>query len=157
MTRGIHDVYKLNNPNGLPPVRYTIIGSNGKEPTRTFDGDAGFDLYAAEDVSVPPGEFRDVPTHIAVQMPPKVWGRITGRSSTLRKRGLLVIDGVIDNQYRGEMFFGVFNLSQQYQTIEIGDRLAQFILHPIIAPEWWEVDALTVTERGEAGFGSTGR
>ena len=127
-------------------------------PVLSHHDDAGFDLFCSEAVEIPPGQFRDLPINVWVAQPSGWWGLITGRSSALRKHGLLVHSGVIDAGYRGELFAGAFNLSQQVVRVEVGDRLAQFIPvpRPSLVPKWVEGDPPPGT-RGAAGFGSTGR
>lgn len=125
-------------------------------PTSTYPGDAGMDLCVVGDHVLAPGESRDLPTGIAVQMPDELWGRITGRSSTLRKRGLFVNEGVIDNGYRGELLVYVTNRQSTPVEISSGDRLAQLILQPVFrSPAAW-AEALDESKRGTNGFGSTG-
>lgn len=137
-----------------------VTSDNGRVPTRQHEGDAGYDLYVSEDRVIWPGEFADVQCGIRLQLPAGHWGRITGRSSTLRRNGLLVNEAVIDNGYIGEIYTGVWNLSQQAHKVRIGDRLAQIILHPIVAAETYRVDEADLhsrDSRGTGGFGSTGR
>lgn len=136
----------------------------GQLPTRTNSGDAGYDLYASEDVHVEPGKFVDVACGIRMALPPGVWARITGRSSTLRKRSLLVSEGIIDTGYRGPLYSGVVNMGDDVELIRAGERIAQLILHENIADRYvpFEVEAgyfsrIPGDSRGEAGFGSTGR
>lgn len=139
------------------------VDEGGRLPTRANDGDAGFDLYVSEDVRIPPGEFVDVPCGVRVAMPPGVWGRITGRSSTWRKRKLLVVEGVIDTGYRGPLYAGVTNMSDDVRLIVQGERIAQLVLHDNVAAQHHAVqidrglfDRLPGDGRGEAGFGSSG-
>lgn len=138
----------------------------GKEPTRAHAGDAGFDLYVTECPNtasgrwlIPKGEFVDVDCGISVELPKGVWAMITGRSSTLRKRRLLVATGIIDHGYRGKLFAGVQNLTQDPIVVEPGERLAQLIPFPLVAArlDLARVDVLNPSERGTQGFGSTGR
>lgn len=135
------------------------VGPSGKLPTRGHKFDAGLDLYVAQDVVVPPHEFVDIPTDVAGALPNHHWGLLTGRSSTLRKHGLLIHTGVIDQGYRGELFAGVMNLTDKPVRVKAGDRIAQLIPVPmprsIVEPI--RVDELPAGERGSAGFGSTGR
>lgn len=127
-------------------------------PLQERSGDAGADLYVSEAVTIEPGEFVDVESGLRVQLPAGHWGRITGRSSTLRKRGLLVSEAVIDNGYIGSLYVGVFNLSPQPVYVAVGERLAQLILHPIVHARAEAADVLfSVDGRGTAGFGSSGR
>ena len=125
-------------------------------PSYGYPGDAGMDLAVVGRHTLNPGESRDLPTGIAVELPAGYWGRITGRSSTLRKRGLFINEGVIDEGYRGELLVYVTNRQSTPVEIEPGDRLAQLILHPVHqAPAEW-ADELSPSERGTNGFGSTG-
>lgn len=136
----------------------TRLLAGGRLPTRAHDDDAGLDLYVSEQRNVAPGEFVDVPCGVAVELPPGTWGYLTGRSSTLRKRGLLVNPGVIDAGYRGPLFAGVWNLGSDLQVVEAGDRIAQLIVigNQTAEVEPVEVDELGEHARGEAGFGSSG-
>jgi dUTP pyrophosphatase len=129
------------------------------EPRRGYPGDAGFDLVVERDVTVKVDTFVDVPCGVSVEMPPGTWGLITGRSSTLRRRGLLVTQGIIDNGYRGELFAGVQHLNQG-PPVELrrGERIAQFIPFRLEAPglRLRRVAELAESDRGVSGFGSTG-
>jgi dUTP pyrophosphatase len=128
-------------------------------PTKAYGDDAGFDLYVSEATIIPAGQFCDVPSGVAAQIPARCWGLITGRSSTLRKRGLLVYQGVIDPGYRGELFTGIQNVGAASQAVEVGERLAQLLLFhnaslDVQTPTW--VTELDPHERGSNGFGSSG-
>lgn len=143
------------------PIAFLL--EDGLLPTRSNDGDAGFDLYTSEDTLIPAGEFCDVPCGIRVALPPGMWARITGRSSTLRKRGLLVAEGIIDTGYRGPLYAGVRNLENDDKWVRKGDRIAQLIPHENVACAHHAVaidrglfDRIPGDGRGEAGFGSTG-
>ena len=135
------------------------LPSTPKLPTRVYPDDAGLDLYVSEDVTVPPGDFRDIPTGLGVELPEHCWAYLTGRSSTLRKLNLLVNPGVIDAGYRGELFAGVWNLGSMPVTVRTGDRLAQLIVMSnstrMYRPTM--VDKLTPHDRGVQGFGSSGK
>lgn len=143
------------------PLRFC---GEGQAPTKAYDGDAGFDLYVAPNLLdgggwvVRPGEFVDIDTGISVELPPGVWAMMVGRSSTAR-RGLMVAQAVIDNGYRGPLFFGLQNLTQSTVVIEPGERLAQLVPFQLTAAnmEVTRVATLTESERGVRGFGSSGR
>jgi dUTP pyrophosphatase len=135
-------------------VRRTHPGA--RLPEAAYPGDAGFDLYACEDTVVPPGEWRDINVGIEIEPPPGYWVRLVGRSSTFRRRGLAIIEGVVDNGYRGGIYFGVWNPGPSPVTIVQGDRIAQAIIHLVIQMPWIEVEELADSERQGRGFGSTG-
>lgn len=128
-------------------------------PVQAHLGDAGMDLYTSEPVTVPSGQFRDVECGIRLSLPDGYWARITGRSSTLRKRGLLVNDAVIDNGYIGPIYVGVWNLGEKAVHVGSGERLAQLILHEIVRAPVRAVPLSALVSRdgrGDMGFGSTG-
>lgn len=137
---------------------YLKLEPGASLPTRAYEGDAGFDLYTLEEAVIAPGEFLDVPVGCSVQFPEGVWGMITGRSSTLRKSQLLVTTGVIDTGYRGPLYAGVQNMGPEPYTVKKGERLAQLIPFPNVAAGLHPtpVDVLAPSDRGEAGFGSSG-
>lgn len=139
-------------------IEYTL-GEGAKRPYKKYSGDAGWDLYVSRPCTIQPGETADVHTDLQISMPPKTYARITGRSSTLRKHGLLVYEGIIDNGYTGEMFVCVHNLGKEPFHVEEGMRLAQVIFGSIDDVRWSEVDEIRPDprKRGNAGFGSTGR
>lgn len=145
----------------VPELRLrTALGA--ARPSRAYDDDAGIDLITAVDTEIPPGGFVDVPTTvIGVQPPGDSWLMITGRSSTLRKHGLLVPLAVIDSGWRGPLFAGVWNLGAETVKVKAGDRLAQVIaIHNRTADLWITTGPevpLDEHERGLNGFGSTGR
>jgi dUTP pyrophosphatase len=138
-------------------VRWT--GDPGCAPVTGYPGDAGLDLVVAKDTTIGFDQFVDVDLGISVEMPPGTWGMLTGRSSTMRKRGLLVTQGIIDNGYRGPLYAGVRNLSEGRVELKRGERIAQLILLPLPAdspPPLERVPALSESHRGTNGFGSTG-
>jgi dUTP pyrophosphatase len=145
----------------MPPTRRVefvkIVGS-ARLPTRAIGDDAGYDLFVSRSVWIEPGTFVDVHCGVACNLPEGYWGLIIGRSSALRRRGLMVTQGVIDAGYRGELFAGAWNLRDEPVRIEEGERLAQFILLPTYPPgvEAVWADQVTTTERGSRGFGSSG-
>lgn len=140
------------------PVGVVLFQDTAQVPIRHYHGDAGADLYTSQEVAIPPGEFRDVPTGLRLGLPPGHWARITGRSSTLRKRGLLVAEGVIDNGYTGPIYAGCWNLTDQPVTVAVGERVAQLILFPIVPAEYDEVAEITSADgRSDNGFGSSGQ
>lgn len=141
----------------LGDLRFT--GDERCAPLQVYGDDAGFDLTVSEDTVIPGGEFRDVPCGISVELPERTWAMITGRSSTLRKRGLLVSTGIIDTGYRGPLFAGVQDLNPDGEShIKTGERIAQLILFSNLAVRYRPlyVKELSPSARGTNGFGSTG-
>lgn len=142
-------------------VKYVdfVLDEGAHRPVKQHMGDAGWDLYTSETCTIAPGETRDVHTGVRMRMPPCLFARITGRSSSLRKHSILVNEGIIDNGYTGELFVCAHNLGNEPVTIEKGMRIAQVLFHVIEDVRWSEVEELqpSADKRGSAGFGSTGR
>ena len=124
-------------------------------------GDVGFDLPAClpdTSIIIEPRTRGIIPTGIHLEIPDGYWASIEARSST-SKSMLICPKGVIDEGYRGELFAVLINVGDKPVTINDGDRYVQLIMHERIVKdiEVEEVDELTPSERGDSGFGSTGR
>lgn len=140
--------------------RLPVVVSEGAEaPRRGYGDDAGLDLVVSETIDIPGRGFVDIPCGVTIELPDWSWGMITGRSSTLRNRGLLVTQGIIDAGYRGPLFAGVQNLSDETKVVSKGERIAQLLVmvNGTRLVDVEETDSLNPGSRGNAGFGSTGR
>lgn len=128
-------------------------------PTRAHTTDAGFDLYSPIGVNISVGATVTIPTKLAISLPENTVGLIYPRSSLGTRHGIVLANtvGVIDSGYRGEIMLVVTNHGDSPYTIHSGDRIAQMIVTPYIAPDVVEVDELGTTDRGGGGFGSTGQ
>lgn len=125
-------------------------------PTRAHADDAGMDLYSLEEVILPPGQGKMARTGIAMAIPTGYVGMVADRSS-LAKKGVKTAGGIIDAGYRGEIQVVVWNLSRDEVRIAKGDRVAQLLVIPIVTPAIQAVPELDATDRGEKGFGSSGK
>lgn len=139
-----------------PVSIFALLGEGGQLPSQGYSHDAGFDLFLSSDVAIRPQSFVDVPTAVSVAIPNTHWGLLIGRSSTIRRYGLRVETAIIDAGYRGELFIGIWNLSDKLVTLERGTRLAQLVPIERTAVLWTEVEYLPPSDRGERGFGSSG-
>lgn len=130
-------------------------------PTMGSKFAAGADLYSAEDtdVVIGPGETKFIGTGLAMEIPEGYVGLVYARSGLACKRGLAPANkvGVVDSDYRGEIKVALHNHGKEAQTVEKGERIAQMVIAPYLSVNYEEADALSETERGEGGFGSTGR
>tara|TARA_B100001115_G_scaffold116037_1_gene86246 strand:+ start:28 stop:468 length:441 start_codon:yes stop_codon:yes gene_type:complete len=121
---------------------------------------AGMDLRAdlEETVLLDPGGRTLIPTGLYIEIPAGYEAQVRPRSGLALKRGLTVLNapGTIDSDYRGELGVILVNLSQEVQTVEPGERIAQLLFAPVTRGQLVEVDILSETERGRGGFGSTG-
>jgi dUTP pyrophosphatase len=128
-------------------------------PRYAHEGDAGLDLFAAEDVTLAPFQRGLVPTGIAVAIPEGHAGFVQPRSGLAIKQGLSLVNtpGLIDSHYRGEIKIIAINLDPTTPiVISRGDKIAQLVIQKVACVELVEVLELDETVRGEGGFGSTG-
>jgi len=145
----------------MSEIRVKKLSANAILPTYGSTGAAGADLYACldESVTVQPGETVWIPTGIALEVPKGCAGLIYARSSMGVKRGLAPANkvGVIDSDYRGEIRVVLLNHGKEPQTVAHGERVAQMLITPVLTPAYKEVEELEDTQRGQGGFGSTGK
>jgi len=125
-------------------------------PTRGSVAAAGLDLYAIEDLAIPPGERCLARTGLAVAIPEGHYGRIAPRSGLATKSGLDTLAGVIDADYRGEIRCLLYNSGSEIIQLAGGTKICQLIIEKIITPDPVWADEITETDRGSGGFGSTG-
>lgn len=140
-----------------PGVKVQLLEDHAVLPTKAYPGDAGWDLYASAEVEIGPGDFKDVPVGIAIALPEGWFARITSRSSTFRNLRLDVREGVIDAGYRGPIFAGVHNEGDEPQTVRVGDRVAQMLIHDVPSLPLVVTEQLPSSKRGTNGFGSSGK
>lgn len=142
-------------------VCFKKMRDNAILPTRGDGEAAGIDLYACVDPyeAIKPGDTKMIPTGVACEFPTGYFGLMFPRSSVGVKRHLVLANtaGVIDYSYNGEIMMAFTNVGDETQVINPGERLAQLILLPYVTYDIIETDTLTETDRGEGGFGSTGR
>lgn len=145
----------------MDAIHVKLLRDGAHLPTYGSLEAAGADLYACleESVTIAPGETVFIPTGIALEVPKGCAGLVYARSSLGTKRGLAPANkvGVIDSDYRGEIRVVLFNHGSVPQTIENGERIAQFIITPVLTPSYTWAEELSQTERASGGFGSTGK
>lgn len=132
---------------------------DAKLPWRARETDAGFDLYAFENLQVHPMEVTYARTGVRLVPPAGYFFRVAPRSG-VTKQGILVIDGTIDAGYTGEILVPLLNVTRDVFIIKQGDRVAQAIFAPILHPQFVQVEQFTENgknHRGSKGFGSSGR
>lgn len=146
------------------------LDKNAKIPTRADAGAAGYDLYACytptnngennyDSVLIPPHERRFIHTGVAMAIPEGYFGGIYARSGLSCKKGLRPANctGVIDSSYRNDITVVLFNDSDQPREVKMGERVAQLVIQPYETVMFNPVEALSETERGLGGFGSSGK
>lgn len=137
------------------------IKAGKHRPSYANDNAAGLDIrYAGtEDITIHPGEAKDIETSLAVEIPSRCFGMVVPRSGLGFKHGLSLINtvGIIDSDYRGNIGIKLKNDGKAPYTITEGERVVQMVIIPYIQPDLSFVDTLSDTNRGANGFGSTGK
>ncbi len=143
-------------------VKVKKLKENAVVPKRATSGSAGADLYACIDkpVTLAPGQLVKIPTGIAIELADKgLAAFLFARSGLGVKHGITLSNsvGVVDSDYRGEICVGLCNVSSEPYTIQPDERVAQMVIMPVVCAEFIEAEELGTTERGEGGFGSSGK
>ena len=145
----------------MDAIRVKLLREGAKLPTYGTAEAAGADLYACLEtpMTIAPGQTSFVPTGIALEVPKACAGLVYARSGLACKRGLAPANkvGVIDSDYRGEIFVVLHNHGQTAQTVENGERIAQLVITPVLQPAYEAAEDLSDTCRNTGGFGSTGK
>jgi len=143
------------------PIEIKKLSNTAIIPTKGSEYAAGHDLYAdlKEAIQVNPGDTLKIPTGIAMAIPNGYFGAIYARSGLATKQGLAPANkvAVIDSDYRGELIVVLYNQSNVPQIVHPGDRIAQLIIQPYIDYDVKIVEELNSTERGDGGFGHSGK
>ena len=133
-----------------------MLDEGAKMPTRGHPWDAGLDLYAMEDGYIRCNQRRTFDTGVHVEIPEGYYGEIRSRSGLMVNHGITT-DGTIDAHYTGPIKVCLFNHGGSKYEVKAGDKIAQLVIVPCVMPHLEIVDSLEETDRGDGGFGSTGR
>lgn len=134
-----------------------INKSNVNQLYKKHPEDAGYDIASAEYIIIPHNSMKVVSTKLFIEIPEGYVGIIKSRSGLAIKNNIEVGAGIIDSLYRGEVLIKLMNHSNEDFIIKKGDRVAQLLIIPVYLKEAIEVKELSTTERGENGFGSSGK
>lgn len=126
-------------------------------PTRAHPTDAGLDLRAKERMKIWPGQSAIIDTGVHIELPPGYYGKIESKSGLNVNHDIVSCGGTIDEPYRGSIVVKLYNLGDTAYVFHPGDKVAQLVIQPYIAPELEIVDELSETDRGSDGFGSSGK
>lgn len=143
-------------------LKIKLVREKAVLPKRMSEGAAGLDLTACIDspIEIKPNSLHMIPTGIAIALPDNNHAAfIYARSGLAVKHGITLSNcvGVIDSDYRGEIMVGLCNVSEKSYTISSGERIAQMVIAPVVNMNIEQVSELSETERGDGGFGSTGK
>ncbi|MFK7895188.1 MAG: dUTP diphosphatase [Myxococcota bacterium] len=156
------EITRMPHARDLPLPEATTQGAAGLDLRAAIDSGAADDAAAAGAVSpitISPGERCLIPTGWRIALPNGFEAQVRPRSGLALRHGILIPNspGTIDADYRGEISVILMNAGSEDFVVERGDRVAQLVIAPVVRPEWVEVESLDETERGEGGFGHTGR
>lgn len=126
-------------------------------PERAHPTDAGLDLRSRQYCVIPAGGSASFNTGVHIELPPAMFGKIESKSGLNVKYGIVSCGGVIDEGYTGSIVVKLYNMTKLPYRVDVGDKIAQLVILPYLAPKMELVDKLDETERGDNGFGSTGR
>lgn len=149
-----------NKSDTMEKVKVKIINKSGYDcPVYKTPMSAGCDLCAVidQEVVLHPMMGKSFKTGIYAQIPDGYEAQVRGRSGMNFKSNIICPVGTVDADYRGEIAVMLYNLSKKPYVVMPGDSIAQLVIAPVVQAEWEEVESLDETERGEGGFGSTGR
>ena len=132
------------------------LDANAIMPTRAHSTDAGLDLYSPYNQEIPPKRSVVFDTGVHIELPKGTAGLLVSKSGLSTKYNLLS-SGLIDEGYTGSIRVQLYNHSDQWYNVKKGDKISQLVIIPVLTPELELVDELEETERGEKGFGSSGR
>ena len=143
-----------------PVIRFKKKSESVMLPIYETEGSAGADLraYISSPLTLKKGEHKLVPTGLFPEIPSGYEIQVRPRSGLAYKNGITVLNtpGTIDSDYRGEIAVNLINLGDDDYTVNDGDRIAQIVVSPVYKSIFEETDELSITSRGEGGFGSTG-
>lgn len=148
---------KFWNKNNQHNVKIKLLDNKAVVPTRSNTTDAGFDLYSIQNTYLAPQSRKTVRTGVSLEMPENMAGLIWPRSGLSVNSGIDILAGVIDSGYRGEIMVCLYNTSKDMVQIKHGDRIAQIIFQEVPRVSLTVQDSLGSSQRGEHGFGSTGK
>jgi dUTP pyrophosphatase len=149
----------VNDPNiqFLPVLKFEKTHNLAKLPIKNHESDTGYDVYAVEDIEIPAKGSNVVPVGLKfAYIPEGYWVKVESRSGLGFKYGIIAHPGIIDCGYRGDAGIKLYNLTDTVYQVKAGDRIAQFVVYLNIAMDigWGTVEN---SERGERGFGSSGK
>lgn len=145
----------------MPALSIKIVNrSSNPIPSYATEAAAGMDIRAAlvDPVHLAPGERKLIPTGLFIELPIGYEAQVRPRSGLALKQGITCLNapGTIDADYRGEIGVILINHSNETQTIQPGDRIAQLVVQPVVSCSWVPVVELSDSTRGQGGFGHTG-
>lgn len=138
------------------PAIAAMLDDGAKLPVRAHKTDAGADLCCMEDVTIEPSDSALIDTGVHVQLPHNTVGMLKSKSG-LNCMAAMTTTGVIDEGYTGSIKVRVYNHGSYPKEFKAGDKVTQLVVMPVLYPNYFEVDEIDGGERGDAGFGSTGK
>lgn len=150
-------VIKIEGLENLKDEMKIVLDDGAYMPIRAHADDAGLDLRSPDSVVIEPYKSAVIDTEVRVQIPKGYYGKLESKSGLHIKHDIVCCGGTIDSGYTGTIRVKLYNLGQEKYEIKAGDKIVQLIVIPCITPDLKLVPSLEDTDRGENGFGSSGR
>ncbi|KAI5171045.1 dUTP pyrophosphatase [Nematocida sp. LUAm3] len=138
-------------------LKVQLLYKTSNSPKQATEASAGYDLYSVEEGVIQPGERKKISVGICIEIPKGHYGQVGSRSGLCLKHGVITLGGIIDSDYRGELFVLLLNTGSLPFTYGVNDRIAQLVILPVFQGPVETVTSLTETVRAAGGFGSTGK
>lgn len=138
-------------------IGFKRLTDTARIPSKAHETDSGYDICSDEIAVLCPNTYYKVGTGIAAEIPPGYELQVRPRSGMSSRLGVVAAFGTVDQGYRGEIGVVLFNHGDRDVVVEVGDRVAQLVLCPVVESFAMEVEELSSTDRGTDGFGSTGK
>ena len=142
---------------GEEKVLKYYVEEGGFEPVRGHFEDAGMDLRTPTDVMIHPHSSAVIGTKTHVEIPVGFYGKLESKSGLNVKHDIVCLGGTIDSGYTGEIVVKLYNMGDQWYKFKAGDKVVQMIIQPCVLEDWVKDDNFAESERGDSGFGSTGK
>jgi dUTP pyrophosphatase len=140
-------------------LKVLLLNKRARLPERNNPTDAGLDIFSTENISIPSKSWQTISTGISISLPDGFYAKISPRSGLAAKHGIDVFAGIVDSSYRGEVKVVLYNAGVKEYNINIGDKIAQLVIHECKlwdSIEVFSINDLGSSERGEKGFNSSG-
>jgi dUTP pyrophosphatase len=150
--------WKQKHFNSMPTLKFVKTNANAKLPEYKHLGDSGMDVTSVQNIKISPNKRALIKTGLKVEIPDGFEIQVRPRSGLALNNGITVLNspGTIDSRFRGEIGVILINSSDEEFSIQVGDRIAQLVICPVIRMDIEEVSEISNSTRGEGGFGSTG-
>ena len=157
IARFTRDLNSVNVARLFTPELNVQLDEGAYMPVRAHDTDAGADLRTPKGFTLPPHGQMKIDTGVHIELPPFTYAKVESKSGLNIRASVLAPGGVVDEGYTGSLVVKLYNLGKNYHYFDVGDKIAQLVIQPVLYPTFTLVDRVEGGDRGSDGFGSSGR